>query len=335
MHNSNSIKYKLLNTFIVVAIFATTMIPILSINTNAAVAAPKYCKETYNLKDGSTDVGDVEISTDGTKLYVKITTQNGWEFDKSYVDVGDSLSEIPKNPSGTPKYSDFTYKKTHDNSNDESYTYEITIASSDLSDLIDAYITVYTDVEKGSGPGKQTKDGWIEGTKFVHWSDEMYIKYTCNPATPTPTPTATPSVTPTPTPTPTEIPSPSVTPTPVPSVTPTPIPSEEPSPSVTPTPTDEPTPTPTPTPTPGPSSNIFVCKYNDEDKDGEWDKGEDGIANWDITITKSLPRAVEISEEIIEDQTEVIEVETGEDGCVDLYVDPYYTYKVEEVQKTG
>ena len=91
-----------------------------------------------------------------------------------------------------------------------------------------------------------------------------------NQSTPTPTPTATPTITPTPTATATATATstPTATPTATPTITPTPIP----------------TATPTITPTPAGETTLKICKYEDDDGDGERDNGED-VMSWKFSYT--------------------------------------------------
>jgi LPXTG-motif cell wall-anchored protein len=92
----------------------------------------------------------------------------------------------------------------------------------------------------------------------------VFKAYLTQQSTPTPTPTPTPS----PTPTPTRSPSP--TPTHSPTCTPTPTRS----PSPTPTRSPSPTPTRSPSPTPIPDTKLKICKYYDENGNGQIDNGE-------------------------------------------------------------
>ncbi len=95
------------------------------------------------------------------------------------------------------------------------------------------------------------------------------------PVSPTPTPTKTPTPTPTKTPTPTPTKTPTMTPTATPK-TPTPTPTK--------TPTSTPTSTATPTATPTESARLKICKYNDENGNGQIDNGE-GTMGWNFTYS--------------------------------------------------
>jgi uncharacterized repeat protein (TIGR01451 family)/LPXTG-motif cell wall-anchored protein len=105
--------------------------------------------------------------------------------------------------------------------------------------------------------------------------------------TPTKTPTPTPTKTPTPTPTKTPTPTPTKTPTPTPTKTPTMTPTGTPkTPTPTPTHTATPTGTPTvtPTATPTESARLKICKYNDDNGNGQIDSGE-GTMGWNFTYS--------------------------------------------------
>lgn len=102
-------------------------------------------------------------------------------------------------------------------------------------------------------------------TKHNRNGDELFISRV-NPVCSTPTITPTPTHTPTPTPTRTPTPKP----TPTPTMTPTP--------TSTPTRTPTPTATPTATATPTPDTKLKICKYNDENNNGQVDNGERTIS---------------------------------------------------------
>lgn len=101
-------------------------------------------------------------------------------------------------------------------------------------------------------------------------------------ATPTSTPTATPTMTPTPTPTVTPTPTPTATPTETPTSTPTATPTLTPTPTPTETPTQTPTSTPTSTPTP--DTQLKICKYQDDNGNGEINDGERALS-WKFRVT--------------------------------------------------
>lgn len=82
----------------------------------------------------------------------------------------------------------------------------------------------------------------------------------------------------------TPTPTPTVTPTPTPTITPTPTPTITPTPTATPTITPTPTATPTITPTPAGETTLKICKYEDDDGDGERDNGED-VMSWKFYYT--------------------------------------------------
>ncbi|MDQ3239524.1 MAG: hypothetical protein M3P33_03295 [bacterium] len=102
--------------------------------------------------------------------------------------------------------------------------------------------------------------------------------------TPPPLPTPTPTIRPTPTviPTITPIPTPVVTPTirPTPTVTPstTPVPTPVVTPTIKPTPTVSPSISPTPTSSPSLTTSIIMCKYEDDNGNGNIDAGENKIS---------------------------------------------------------
>ncbi len=119
----------------------------------------------------------------------------------------------------------------------------------------------------------------------------------CVEKTPTPKPTATftptpkPTATNTPTFTPTKTPTPTYTSTPTATLTPTQRPTASLSPTFTSTPSVSATLTPTvsatltptvqstPTPTPPPTTELKLCKYEDDNGNGEYDSGED-VLSW-------------------------------------------------------
>ncbi len=83
-----------------------------------------------------------------------------------------------------------------------------------------------------------------------------------------------------------------------------------------------------------PEANIYACKYNDLNRNGVKDTDEVGIADWDIKITRTYNDVSEVKTSA-QDSPFVRDLKTGEDGCVETYVQPDYTYKVEEINQPG
>ncbi len=109
-------------------------------------------------------------------------------------------------------------------------------------------------------------------------SAQVHFKVTILEPEPTPTPTATPTATPTSTPTATPTSTPTSTPTATPTMTPTSTP------TATPTLTPTITPTATPTATPTPDTQLKLCKYEDDNGDGDRDSGEN-VLSWRFRVT--------------------------------------------------
>lgn len=82
-----------------------------------------------------------------------------------------------------------------------------------------------------------------------------------------------------------------------------------------------------------PDANINVCKYNDLNRDGIKNENEPGIADWEIKITRSYNNVSEVKT-TAQASPFIRELRTGVNGCVETYVEPDYTYKVEEIAQT-
>ncbi|MBW2965108.1 hypothetical protein KY363_06635 [Candidatus Woesearchaeota archaeon] len=93
------------------------------------------------------DSGEVEVWNDGTTLFVKFTTHDGWELSQTHVDVASDLSGIPQTKSGNPKVGNFAYSMTHDPTVAE-YTYEIDLASEGFAPGDDIVIAAHAVVVK-------------------------------------------------------------------------------------------------------------------------------------------------------------------------------------------
>jgi len=60
------------------------------------------------------DVGTVSVWNDGTNLYVKYETADGWQMRETHLAVATSLEGIPQTKKGNPKVGKFTYQTEHD-----------------------------------------------------------------------------------------------------------------------------------------------------------------------------------------------------------------------------
>ena len=60
------------------------------------------------------DAGTVTVWNDGTYLYVKYSTTDGWVLTETHLDVAMSLEDIPQTKKGNPVIGHFSYRVMHD-----------------------------------------------------------------------------------------------------------------------------------------------------------------------------------------------------------------------------
>ena len=99
------------------------------------------CGEPYStplLAGQNTEVGEIQITTDGNTLYVTYQiTEAFWTIEATHLDVEEDYEDLPVNGGGNPKIGHFEYSEDH-NPQVTSYTYTI-----DVSDLDQVVIAAH------------------------------------------------------------------------------------------------------------------------------------------------------------------------------------------------
>lgn len=98
-------------------------------------------------KDGEhIDVGDVYAWYEGTILYIKYITGDGWVMTETHLDVAESLTDIPQTKNGNPKPGRFYFGDSFDPPV-SSWTYTIDISSFIEEPIIAAHARVIKPIE--------------------------------------------------------------------------------------------------------------------------------------------------------------------------------------------
>lgn len=120
--------------------------------------------------------GNVSVSTtNDNKLYVTVTTQDGWALKTIHLFVGDKVN-LPVNKSGNPVPGNFPTNNTFS-------TYQTVVSYEfNLADFSSSFVVaVHAEVDKLDPVGQvlQSETAWAAGTRFVlkgNWA--TYINYT-------------------------------------------------------------------------------------------------------------------------------------------------------------
>lgn len=120
--------------------------------------------------------GNVSVSTtNDNKLYVTVTTQNGWALKTIHLFVGDKIN-LPVNKSGNPVPGNFPF-------NNSFSTYQSVVSYEfNLSDFNSSFVVaLHAEVDKLDPAGQvlQSETAWADGTRFVlkgNWA--TYLNYT-------------------------------------------------------------------------------------------------------------------------------------------------------------
>lgn len=114
-------------------------------------------------KDGSTttkllagqniDIGTVEVWEEGSNLYVRYTTQDGWYMTKTHLAVAPDVKTILGEKDKNPPPGQFQYKNTHNLV--QSYTHVIP-----LPDYDPVYLAAHADVEKRAEASADIQITW-------------------------------------------------------------------------------------------------------------------------------------------------------------------------------
>jgi len=127
---------------------------------------------TTDLIAGQTiDVGSVDVTYDGTYIYVTYTTENGWELDETHLYIGD-CEERPANNPGNPLIGQFPYAEEHDNGT-TSYTYVLDASEIGISGCVAAHAVV----SDGTG---NSETAWGDGQPYGGNSWAMFFYYDFN-----------------------------------------------------------------------------------------------------------------------------------------------------------
>lgn len=126
--------------------------------------------------------GNVSVSTSyDNKLYVTVTTQNGWAIKAVHLFAGDKIN-LPVNKSGNPVPGNFPFNNTFS-------TYQSVVSYEfNLSDFSSSFVVaLHAEVDKLDPIGQvlQSETAWAAGTRFVlkgNWA--TYLNYTVVPCPP-------------------------------------------------------------------------------------------------------------------------------------------------------
>lgn len=126
--------------------------------------------------------GNVSVSTSSdNKLYVTVTTQNGWALKTIHLFVGDKVN-LPVNKSGNPVPGNFPFINTF-STYKTVVSYEFNLADFNSS----LVVALHAEVDKldPSAQVLQSETAWAAGTRFVlkgNWA--TYLNYTVVPCPP-------------------------------------------------------------------------------------------------------------------------------------------------------
>ncbi len=122
-----------------------------------------------------TVAGTVSVWVEGSTLYVRYTTVDGWVLGELHLEVAGSLEEIPQTRTGNPVPGRFSYKASFDPAEGvTSYTFLIPLDGLDGT----LYIAAHAEVYRQTDAGILEETAWAEGQPFPGNNWAMYFTYT-------------------------------------------------------------------------------------------------------------------------------------------------------------
>ena len=122
--------------------------------------------QTIDLMAGQNiDAGDVTVWGDGTNLYVKYQTSDGWLLTETHLQVAASLAGIPQTKNGNPIPGQFTEGDSY-SPPQPGDTFTFNLADNGWGANTTFYIAAHAVVVKETSECVQRETGWAEGTQF-------------------------------------------------------------------------------------------------------------------------------------------------------------------------
>jgi hypothetical protein len=145
----------------------------------AAAAAPPGVPKAADLYAAkTTDVGDIYVWNDATKLYVEIDIASGWCMTESHVAVASAQAGIPQTSTGNPIPGQFPKGDTYDPCEDTD-TFWFLLSDFDTTPVIAVHAKVVGNVNKVTNGGFEADEvpgtnGWAIFPNPTGWDPDAY-----------------------------------------------------------------------------------------------------------------------------------------------------------------